>query len=378
MGKSKNTNTTPKGPRDAKKRNVEIIVSDPVLASLLPQSKLVERTFAADVTWLLDGIDPFGVPITIKREDQHYENLLEKHSPYMIIAYSPTPVVHSGRAKQRICDIIVTSGETKLMAEFVKLQRAGEISPNASIIQRNLRCGDVAIVEHGSDEVVWIGERKDKNDFVASIIDRRHHTQQAVMLEQNIRSDRICYLIEGFPLKVARAISAKSIAGSLVYPLIRHGFNTIMTDNIRETAVLVATLHDLFESAPAEKFLAPKNMVMGNALNAGKKKSDLTERDEFIGMLTRVRRVSDEVAEAIAAVYPTISDLQIAFLEHDISPELMLQDVVVNSKSGGSRRVGPELSRGIYAYFRIANLKEYISGNTHKRQKLMDDDDDGD
>ena len=350
-----------------------MVVNDSDLAAALGRAP--GDSEGPSVSWLLDGKTPFGMPIHYKKAGEPVPRFLLSEAGQggsLTILKGPSTFCRREGEKKRECDILVASGEASLIYHLGLLKLAGKLDEGVGIMQSPLICGDIAIVERASREVVWIGERKEKNDFVASIIDGRHRTQQAVMLEQNMRHGRICYVIEGNPLHVKRAVNQKAIIGALIYPIIRYGFNTIMVDNVAETALLVGVIHSQLECAEDEKFTAREKIDIANTLNKGPKKADLCERDRFNLILTRVPDVSDDVADGIAAVYGSFPAMINAFRAQN-EPTL-LQNIPVKGKKE-NRRVGPAASRKIYEYFGVAEiLSEPLSGVKSKKRPIESDD----
>jgi ERCC4-type nuclease len=354
-----------------KRRNVTMVVNDPDLAAALGRpAPDPTPTEGPAVNWLLDGNKPFGMPIYYKKPGGLIPtSCFEAEGRLTIIKGPSTPRTPTDGRKNE-CDILVASGESSLIGQLNLLKTKGLLAETTHICQSPLICGDIAIVERNTREMVWIGERKEKKDFVASIIDGRHRTQQAVMLEQNFKRGRICYIIEGNPLRVKRAVNQKAIVGALIYPIIRYGFNTIMVDNVAETALLVSAIHNQLECAEEDKFTAREKIDIANTLNKGPKKADLCERDRFPIILTRVPDVSDDIADGIAAVYGSFPQMIAAFRAQN-EPTL-LENIPVKGKSE-KRRVGPAASRKIYEYFGVA---EILAGERPlKKQRGAEDDD---
>jgi ERCC4-type nuclease len=354
-----------------KRRNVTMDVHDPVLAGVMHVPVAPPPVDAAEwaVTWRLED-KPFGVPIRIKKSGECIPSFIGDEKGCLTIMDAPSPFHPVAGPKQRKCDILIASGESALMARLVLMRLSGAIPPDTVISHAQLICGDIAIVHSTTQEVAWIGERKDKGDFVSSITDGRHRTQQAVMISQNIQKRRICYVIEGNPLKVKRNINPKAIIGSMIYPLVRYGFNTIMTQSTAETALLVGSIHAQLEEADEDKFIAREKISIANTLNSGPKKAALCDADRFSMILTRVPDVSDDVADGIAAVHGSFPKMIGAFRLKD-DPEL-LKDIPVKGKNA-NRRVGPAASRKIYEYFGVA---EILAGESRpaKKQRSSDDD----
>ena len=350
-------------------------VHDPVLAGVMgvPVAPPLDDNDLA-VTWtLLDK--SFGVPIRLKQPGEPIPSFIGDEKGTLTIMEAPSPFHPSreggegGGVKQRKCDILVASGESALMARLVLMRLSGVIPADTVIAHAQLVCGDIVIVHSTTREVAWIGERKDKSDFVSSITDGRHRTQQAVMISQNIQKRRICYVIEGNPLKVKRKVNPKAIIGSIIYPLIRYGFNTIMTQNTSETALLVGSIHAQLEEADEDKFIAREKIAVANTLNSGPKKAALCDADRFSMILTRVPDVSDDVADGIAAVHGSFPKMIGAFrVKND--PEL-LKDIPVKGKNA-NRRVGPAASRKIYEYFGVAEI--LADERPAKKQRNNEDD----
>jgi ERCC4-type nuclease len=358
-----------------KRRNVTMVVNDPDLARVLTPGKPPTGPAGHAVNWLLEGKEPFGVPIRYKKRGDAIPSMIDGEGGCITILKGPSTIQPSTTPPKRACDILVASGESALLSRLNLLKMIGALPEDTHVNHAPLICGDIAIVDRTTREVAWIGERKDKNDFVASIVDGRHRTQQAVMLAQNMRHDRICYVVEGNLLKVKRAVNQKAIIGALIYPLIRYKFNTIMVDDTAETAVLIAAIHAQLEEADEDKFNAREKIAIANTLNGGPKKAALCDADRFSMILTRVPDVSDDIADGIAAVHGSFARMIGAFRVNN--DPMLLQDIPVKGKKD-NRRVGPAASRKIYEYFDIgAILGQLVAGGgqSAKKKRPADHDD---
>jgi hypothetical protein len=254
----------------------------------------------------------------------------------------------------------IASGESKLFDEMRRLVGASGF-PEDTVRMMPLRSGDVTWIDGSGTQAGFVVERKRNDDFVSTIKGSGGRGMQlAVMLDTEPHPSNILYLIEGDVLAPRSGVVDSARLGSLVYPIFRHGVRVANTQSTIASAAFLFNLWMQMERCDTHKLKA-HGMVFGNKLNETPKKAHYTGdggRDEFIRLLVVVDRVSDEVAIAIAQMYPTFGDMMKAFFAepNPKKRELLLQNIQVTVKSGNTKRVGPALSRAIARKFCVAQL----------------------
>lgn len=105
--------------------------------------------------------------------------------------------------------------------------------PGVQVTVRELSCGDY--LPHASFAV----ERKEANDFVLSIMDRRLFSQ---VLRLKDEYAQVLFLIEGDPYKTRSKITPEAIRGALSYLIAIEGVSVISVRDATESTHLLATL----------------------------------------------------------------------------------------------------------------------------------------
>lgn len=98
---------------------------------------------------------------------------------------------------------------------------------------RELSCGDY--LPHERFGV----ERKDANDFVLSVMDRRLFSQVKRLKDEY---ERVAFLIEGDPYRTRSAMKPDAIRGALSYLMAIEGVSVVMVGDARESTQLLCTL----------------------------------------------------------------------------------------------------------------------------------------
>lgn len=111
--------------------------------------------------------------------------------------------------------------------------QALQANPQVQLVMRDLSSADY--LPHAEFGV----ERKDAQDFVASILDRRLFAQVKRMKDDYPRA---LVIVEGDPYRTRSAISADAVRGALSYIMAIEGLSLMMVRDAVETASLLCTL----------------------------------------------------------------------------------------------------------------------------------------
>lgn len=257
-------------------------------------------------------------------------------------------------------DIIITPTETDLIQAFR--------DRNIKYSTENLLVGDAHVRYDGV--TIYIFERKAKNDLDASIKDGRYAEQKSRLLQTNLPTKNIIYVIENLP-KMRDQSTYTRVWSAMCNSQHRDGFTVFQTKTTDETAQYISSigqsvqkfgpkLHLLVPStvspSPADTPMSlsspsPQIAVAAATTPAAAagdpkvfiniKKNHVTSENIFKYILTLIPRCSESVADAIISMYPTMTVLLDAFKKHG---EYCLADL----KHGAcQRRIGTKLSQQI-------------------------------
>ena len=106
-------------------------------------------------------------------------------------------------------------------------------TPTITVSVKELPCGDY--VPHERFGV----ERKDAQDFVLSVMDRRLFAQVRRMKDEY---EQCLFIVEGNPYGTRSAMQPEAIRGALSYLMAIEGVSLMMVQDANETALLLCTL----------------------------------------------------------------------------------------------------------------------------------------
>lgn len=171
----------------------------------------------------------------------------------------------------------------------------------------------------------FLFERKRVDDFAASIKDGRWREQKARMLAWRAQHPecRVFYIIEG---SMARPpMPKKTLFGAMANTILRDGIHVLRTASIAETALCLRVF--------SEK--SGQTLASHSGIRAPTTKRKRAEDNAWLRMLMCVKGVSERVAEAIVAVYPTLTALQ----EQLRTEPKALRDIAVGKRHIGKQTV---------------------------------------
>lgn len=179
---------------------------------------------------------------------------------------------------------------------------------------------------------IFLFERKRVDDFAASIKDGRWREQKARMLVWRTQHPdcRVFYIIEGSMSRVS--LPKKTLFSAMVNTMLRDGIQVLRTSSLAETALYI----QLFSGK------CNQNLASHSGIKAPQTKRKREEDHTFLRMLMCVKGVSERVAEAIIAIYPSVSALQ-QQLQEDAQ---QLRTIAV-----GKRKIGKKVIKNLQSYF---------------------------
>jgi ERCC4-type nuclease len=213
-----------------------------------------------------------------------------------------------------------------------------------------MKCGDIAFTVDG--ELVAIGERKEVNDMVSSLLDGRYLLQRANLIEMRKKKPGLLvfYLFEGdiyrdidwgrFSHLRPKALTSLWNENCMLYGLVN-----VFTSSLQGTLEWIATTqtHYIAHGSPE------RNVIASNPARHAKIHKSKETVDAKLSMLTAINGVTYDTAGMIFESYTTLDRLLRAFKQLSSEKErcLMLADIL-RSNEPKAHRIGPALSEKIY------------------------------
>lgn len=218
--------------------------------------------------------------------------------------------------------IVVTPGETALINALTKSKTL--------YITDNLLVGDIHIKHNG--QVVYIFERKAKQDLDASIKDGRYREQKVRLLETGLIPQNIVFIIEQLTEPRA-AVAQQRVWSAMCNSHVRDRFSTFQTKSVEETAQYIAAM-----AASIDKhYDKPQQQI-----NVHIKKKRVDANDWYKHCLMLIHGVSEEVANCVVNVFPSFKELNIALKDG--------WKCIADLKRPSGRKVGKKLAQTIADY----------------------------
>lgn len=185
-------------------------------------------------------------------------------------------------------ELIIDYRESKLL----NLLNEKKLLDSKNIKKSNLDIGDIIFTIKDKGVIIHkiIIERKEINDLVSSIKDKRYKEQKSRIIsfiqQQNQYETVLIYLIEGFVSKIRNPRDIKIYNGSIISMLLRDGIKLLYTEDIEDTCSILCRLYDRIKKKPAEFINIPllnkkksNNIIsqLDNINNNNSKKKDNTK-----------------------------------------------------------------------------------------------------
>lgn len=243
--------------------------------------------------------------------------------------------------------LVIDCRETRLIEEINKLKAKFSDFNNIEINIQQLDIGD--IIFRNKDQDIFIMERKNVADLIASIKDGRYEEQSLRLANCNVHKHNVSYLIEG-KMVLDHNIN-KLLFSSLFSILYYKGFSVIRTFDVQESAfVILQTFCKLSKDwlKPSYYNLTTNTNTdtneVENSVNANKSYGEVikkTKKDNIstnnIGaiMLSQIPGVSYNIADIVITKFGSIHQLCIAIKE---DPGC-LNDLCYTNSKGDKRKV---------------------------------------
>ena len=247
-------------------------------------------------------------------------------------------------------NIIIDCREHKLLEEINKLKSKFNEFSTIPIITQSLDIGD--IIFRCGEEDLFIIERKNIADLIASIKDGRYEEQSLRLGSCLIHKHNISYLIEG-SMVLDHTIN-KLLFSSLFSILYYKGFSVIRTFTLQETAFFILQTFCKLSKNPSKKSYYSlndtdrenhSNKSYGEVIKKTKKDNISMENIGAI-MLSQIPNVSYNIGKIIMDKYQTIPTLCRAIQEN----KECLKDMSYIDTKGKSRKVSKTSIQTIVEY----------------------------
>lgn len=215
---------------------------------------------------------------------------------------------------------------------------------------KTMDCGDIAFTVDG--KLVAVGERKEVNDMVSSILDGRYTDQRSRLIELRKANPGLLvfYLFEGNIYRDIEWSRFKTLRPTAITSLWHEntmllGLFNVFTDDIRGTLEWVSTAqrHYIDHGSPE------RNVILSNPARHAKVTKVKETVNAKVGMLTAINGVTFDTATMIFQSYKTLDRLMRAFKQLDSEEaRCKMLENINRSDEQKAQRIGPALSEKIY------------------------------
>jgi hypothetical protein len=227
-----------------------------------------------------------------------------------------------------------------------------------------LNCFDFvyALLERPTEQFGPAIERKTVEDLSASIRDGRFREQKARMAAMDQPADKKIVLIEGQLPRVgheehgSHLINSKALHGAVLKAVMRGECTGTIVEGASVTAAYLVEWLVYLEHVdnPTEEM----HMSYVDGVQSQVRKADFRDDNRLALMLSGfVQNVSPAVARAVVGAYPTLADLQVAYLR---DPAGTRDRVAALEVDGRDKRVGPVVAGRIAEVLDVEKLRDYL------------------
>ena len=254
-------------------------------------------------------------------------------------------------------NLIVDTRETKIRCIF---EQNSEKYSHFNISYKACDVGDFIYSRTPSAEsedstIELVIERKTISDLYSSINDGRYR-EQKMRLMSNYSRNQILFIIENdIGINDSRY---KIIMGSILNSMLRDKLRIIRSRNIIETVYMLTTIYKKLNDNPGWT----ENAINGNTANTDytsaikvRKKDNMTPEVCQLAQLSLIPGVSINYSKVILTKYHSLSSLISTYTQLDTTEEKenLLKDLIIQTNTGKTRRLGKVLSVRIFNYLMI-------------------------
>jgi crossover junction endonuclease MUS81 len=178
-------------------------------------------------------------------------------------------------------------------------------------------------------------ERKSVRDLEASILDGRYREQrQRLLAFCQANGAQPLYVLEGPFRSTTGRLGVPALMKLVARLQYKHAVPVLQTESVEETATLLKSLVDYYkeDATNFQRSTTPLRSVEG--IHVSKKVNAEDPKQFYVAALCQCPGVSVKIAEAIQAVFPTLTELMAAD-----------EKGVAGIVQGSGRKVGPAVAR---------------------------------
>lgn len=239
------------------------------------------------------------------------------------------------------CEVIIDSCEGKIK-QHVERFPGFRVAP--------LKPGDISFLVDGKE--VARAERKEVNDLISSIFDKRWEHQKAKMIElrKELTGVLLFYIIEGDLHRDVRwgrfpSLTPDSVRKVVAENWFKFGIGNMFTDNLEETIELIGRMQECYsQDGSPEQMIALSNPLRHVPIKKTKSVTDV----KFL-VLTAINGVTFDTAVSVFKEWKSLPALLKGYEQCQSEKErcALLQNIL-RSEKDKSMRIGPALSARIY------------------------------
>lgn len=248
----------------------------------------------------------------------------------------------------------------ELISRFYKVLYPDRVK----VVSEYMPTGDIAFRDKKTGKFVGpLIERKTNNDMALSFYGER--TEQIGQMHEVSKNHKM-YILERNPNSIHSKNSLKGLYTHLVSlpskygcDLVIHSLDELKVSKERSklmTAYTVMNLHHRLDRMDEEHFVK-LDLDNHSVVNSFKNKAQIREQNKLPLILNMINRISVEMGNSVANVYPTLADLMKAYQEY-ISKGLNSADMLVNipHKTEKSNILGKSASEAISKYLEVDSI----------------------
>jgi ERCC4-type nuclease len=198
-------------------------------------------------------------------------------------------------------------------------------SNNIPCIYENLEFGDFQFIYQ--DQIIFLFERKTRDDLLASIKDGRYKNQKAKVL-QSFPHTKLYYIIEGqTTFQTQTTVPNKIIQSAIINTMLRDKITCICTKTLNETYNLLMEMMSKVKEEPEKYVTQPQ--VEEQVVVKTSSKDDKTK--VFKAMLCQIPGINDKTADVLVDKWKNINEM-LKDVGSKENPESYLNEIKVNGR----------------------------------------------
>ena len=216
----------------------------------------------------------------------------------------------------------------------------------------NLTLGDIVLKY--DNNIILLIERKTAEDLAASIRDGRHKEQKYRLMNSELNSKNILFLIEGELKNMKHGkVDKKTLQGSIINTMFRDGINVYRTESVTETIYFIERLIDkvLKDKKCVSNLLGVVDDTKLDYVDTKvlSKKKCLTPEVYNQLVLMQIPGVSKIFVETIMQKYSSIKKIINEY--NNLAEEKEKENLLANLELiGKKRKIGKVISKRIYEF----------------------------